>query len=326
MKRREFITLIGAAAAPSVWPLVGRAQQPNRIARVGVLVPVSAASPIEDAFRQGMRDLGYVDGQNVMLEYKAAEGRTDLLPRLAAELIAAKVDVIFATGSEATSAARMQTKTIPIVMTSSNPVGLGFVASLARPGGNITGLSILGPEVSAKRLELLKELIPGIVHVAACWNPNDPAARFSVRESEAAAQVLMVKLQILETRELDAFDGAFQAAARANAQAVILLPAPLMTRNAERIASLAIQYRLPSLFYAGEAAKAGGLISYGASLIDLTRRAAYFVDRILKGANPADLPVEQPTKFELVINLKTAKTLGLEIPAKLLALADEVIE
>jgi putative ABC transport system substrate-binding protein len=326
MRRREFIALIGGAAAPGVWPLAAGAQQPNRIARVGVLVPVSAASPIEDAFRQGMRDLGYVDGQNVVLEYKAAEGRTDLLPRLAAELVAAKVDVIFATGSEAASAARMQTKTIPIVVTSSNPVGLGFVASLARPGGNITGLSILGPEVSAKRLELLKELIPGIVHVAACWNPNDPAARFSVSETEAAAQVLMVKLQILETRDLDAFDDAFQAAARANAQAVILLPAPLMTRNAERIASLAIQYRLPSLFYAGEAAKAGGLISYGASLIDLTRRAAYFVDRILKGANPADLPVEQPTKFELVINLKTAKTLGLEIPAKLLALADEVIE
>lgn len=324
MKRREFITLIGGAAVG--WPIVGRAQQPNRIPRVGVLASASATSPIEYAFRQGLRDLGYVEGQNVVLEYKDAAGRTDTLPQLAAELIAAKVDVIFASGSEATSVVRSQTKSIPVVMTSTNPVGLGFVASLARPGGNITGLSILGPEVSAKRLELLKDLIPGIAKVAACWNPNDPSARFSLKETEAAGEALMVKLQILETRDVGAFDGAFQAAAKENARAVILLPAPLMTRNAGQIASLAIKYRLPSLFYSGDAAKAGGLISYGASLIDIYRRAAYFVDRVLKGANPADLPVEQPTKFELVINLKTAKALDLTIPPTLLARADEVIE
>ena len=211
-------------------------------------------------------------------------------------------------------------------MTSGNPVGLGFVASLARPGGNITGLSILGPEVSAKRLELLKELIPGIAKAAAFWNPNDPSARFSLRETEVASEALMVKLQVLETRDVGELDGAFQAAVRENAGAVILLPAPLMTRNAGRIARLAIHHRLPSLFYSGEAAKAGGLISYGASLLDVYRRAAYFVDRILKGENPADLPVELPTKFELVVNLKTAKALGLTILPSLLARADEVIE
>jgi putative ABC transport system substrate-binding protein len=324
MQRRDFLGVLGGAAV--AWPLAARAQQPNRIPRVGVLASASATSPIEDAFRQGMRDLGYVEGQNVVLEYKDAAGRTDAFPQLAAELIAAKVDVIFASGSEATSVVRSQTKGIPIVMTSTNPVGLGFVASLARPGGNITGLSILGPEVSAKRLELLKDLIPGIAKVAACWNPNDPSARFSLKETEAAGEALMVKLQILETRDVGAFDGAFQAAVKENAKAVILLPAPLMTRNAGRIASIAMQYRLPSLFYSGDAAKAGGLISYGASLIDIYRRAAYFVDRILKGANPADLPVEQPTKFELVINLKTAKALGLTVPSTLLARADEVIE
>jgi putative ABC transport system substrate-binding protein len=258
--------------------------------------------------------------------YKAAAGRTGVLPKLAAELIAARVDVIFASGSEATSAVRGQSKTIPVVMTSTNPVGLGFVASLARPGGNITGLSILGPEVSAKRLQLLKELIPELAAVAACWNPDDPGARFSLQETEAAGKTLKVRLQILETREVGTFDAAFQAAVREKAQAVILLPAPLMTRNAGQIAGLAMQHKLPSLFYAGEAARSGALMSYGASLIEVYRRAAYFVDRIIKGANPADLPIEQPTKFDLVINLKTAKALGLAVPPTLLVRADEVIE
>jgi putative ABC transport system substrate-binding protein len=211
-------------------------------------------------------------------------------------------------------------------MTSTNPVGLGFVASLARPGGNITGLSLLGPEVAGKRLELLKDIVPGIAKVAVLWNPDDPAAQFSLKETQAAAEALKVNLQILETRDVDAFDGAFLAATREGAAGVILLPAPLMSRNAGRIANLAMQSRLPTLFYSEDSVKAGGLISYGASLIAIHRRGAYFVDRILKGANPADLPVEQPTKFELVINLKTAKAIGLELPATLLALADEVIE
>jgi ABC-type uncharacterized transport system substrate-binding protein len=310
----------------AVWPLAALGQPPNRIPRVGVLAPALATSPVDDAFRQGMRDFGYVEGRNIILEYKFAAGRIDIFPQLAAELIAGKVDVIFASGSEATTAAQSQTKTIPIVMTSTNPVGLGFVASLARPGGNITGLSILGPEVSAKRLELLKELVPGIAKVAVFWNPKDPAARFSLGETKAAAEALKVQLHILETIDVGDFNDAFQVASRENDEAVILLPAPLMTRNAGQIASLAIQHRLPSLLYAGESAKAGALISYGANLADIYRRGAYFVDRILKGAQPADLPVEQPTKFELVVNLKTAKAIGVTVPPTLLTRADEVIE
>jgi putative ABC transport system substrate-binding protein len=322
LTRREIITLFGGLAA---WPLSTEAQQPKRVSRVGVLSLATVMSPIEDAFRQGLHDLGYVEGQNLILEYRGA-GSADRLPVLAAELIAIKVDVIFAAGSEATRAVRQETTSIPIVMTSTNPVGLGFVASLARPGGNTTGLSLLGPEVSGKRLELLKEMIPGIAKVAVFWNPDDPGAQFSLKETQAASELLVIQLQILETRNVDAFDGAFLAANRQGAAAVILLPAPLMSRNAARIANLAMQRRLPTLFFTGDSVKSGGLISYGASIIKIYRRGAYFVDRILKGANPADLPVEQPTKFELAVNLKTAKALGLTVPPSLLARADEVIE
>ena len=324
MKRRDFIALLGGAA--TAWPLAARAQQARPVSRVGMLTPAAAMTPIEDAFRQGMQDFGYVEGQNLIIEYRYAAGRADRLAELAAELVAAKVDVIVTFGSEATRAVQQETSSIPIVMTSTNPVGLGFVASLARPGGNTTGLSLLGPEISGKRLELLKELIPGIAKVAVFWNPNDPSGQFSLKETQAASEALAVKLQILETRDIDAFAGAFQAATRAGAAAVVLLPAPVMSRNAGRIASLAMRSRLPTLFYSDDSVKAGGLISYGPSLIATYRRAAYYVDRILKGANPADLPVEQPTKFDLVINLTTAKAIGLTIPESFLTLADEVIE
>jgi len=322
LKRRDFIMLLGGAAA--AWPLAARAQQPKSVSRVGILTQASA--PIEEAFRQGLRDFGYVEGQNVVVEYRSFAGKTDRLAELAAELIAAKVDVIFAAGSEATSAARQKTTTIPIVMASTNPVGLGFVASLAKPGGNVTGLSLLGPEVSGKRLQLLKEMIPGVAKIAVLWNPNDPGAAFSLRETQAAAETLSVKLQILQAHDVDAFDSAFRAAIKEGSEAAVLLPAPLMSRNAARIADLAMSRRLPTLFFSEEAVKSGGLISYGANLVAIYRRAAYFVDRILKGAHPADLPVEQPTKFELAINLQTARALGLDVPPTLLALADEVIE
>jgi putative ABC transport system substrate-binding protein len=211
-------------------------------------------------------------------------------------------------------------------MASTNPVGLGFVASLAKPGGNVTGLSLLGPEVSGKRLQLLKEMIPGVAKIAVLWNPNDPGAAFSLRETQAAAETLSVKLQILQAHDVDAFDSAFRAAIKEGSEAAVLLPAPLMSRNAARIADLAMSRRLPTLFFSEEAVKSGGLISYGANLVAIYRRAAYFVDRILKGAHPADLPVEQPTKFELAINLQTARALGLDVPPTLLARADEVIE
>jgi putative ABC transport system substrate-binding protein len=275
---------------------------------------------------QGLQDLGYVVGQNVILDSRYAGGRADRLDQFAAELVAAKVDVIHSAGSEATTAVRRQTSAIPIVMASTNPVGLGFVASLARPGGNITGLSIFAPETSGKRLELLKNLLPAMIKVAVFWNPNDPGAKFSLTETQSAAKTLAVELQVLETRDIADFDGAFQAAIKASAAAAILLPAPLMSRNASRIAELALQSQLPTLFSSSDAVQAGGLISYGPNLIAIYRRAAYYVDRILKGAKPADLPVEQPTKFELAINLKTAKALGVVVPPTLLATADEVIE
>jgi putative tryptophan/tyrosine transport system substrate-binding protein len=323
MRRREFITLVGGAAA---WPLAARAQLGGPMPRVGELTVALSTSPIEGAFRQGLRDLGYVEGQNLAIDFKTAEFKTELLDRLAAELIASKADVIFSSGSEATTAVRSLTTSIPIVMTSSNPVGLGFVTSLARPGGNVTGLSIFGPDVAGKRLETLKTLVPGLAKAAAFWNPNDPGARFSLKETEAAGAALNVALTSIEVRTVDGFEDAFHAATAAHADAVVVLPAPLMSRNSERLAGLAIQNRLPAIFYDREAVKAGGLISYGANIAGVYHRAAYFVDRILKGAKPADLPVEQPTKFELFINMTTAKALGVTVPPTILAIADEVIE
>jgi putative ABC transport system substrate-binding protein len=323
MRRREFITLVSGAAA---LPLTARAEQPQLVPRVGELSVALSTTPMEGAFRHGLQDLGYVEGQNLHIEFKTAEFKTERLDQLAAELIAARMNVILASGSEATRAVRNQTTSIPIVMTSTNPVGLGFVASLARPGSNITGLSIFGPEIAGKRLELLRQLVPGLTKVAVFWNPNDPGAQFSLKETQAASGVLKIELHVIETREIEDFAAAFRTALSAHAKAVVLLPAPLMSRNAERIASHAIQSRLPTIFYSGETVRAGGLISYGANLSELYYRAAYYVDRILKGAKPADLPVEQPSKFELFINLKVAKVLGITIPQSLLATADEVIE
>jgi len=324
MKRRKFITLLVSSAASL--PLSARGQQPKPLPRIGILSSASAMSPIEGATLQGLRELGYIEGQNLVIEYRGSAGKPDRLAGLAAELAIARVDIILAGGSEATQAAQRETKIIPIVMTSTNPVALGFVASLAHPGGNITGLSLLGPEVSGKRLEILKDLIPSIAKVAVLWNPDDPSALFSLREAQEAGEKLQIKLQILKTRDIDSFIDVFPAAVEAACEAVILLPAPLMTRNAQRIADLALKSRLPTMFYSADSVKAGALLSYGPSLIAIYQRAAYFIDRILKGASPADLPVEQPTKFELAINLKTAKALGITVPPALLARADEVIE
>jgi len=324
LKRRKFIALLGGAAA--AWPLAAGAEPAQLVPRVGELSVALSTAPIEGAFRRGLRDLGYVEGQNLRIEFRTAEFKTERLDQLAAEMIAARMNVIFASGSEATRAVRKQTTTIPVVMTSTNPVGLGFVDSLARPGGNITGLSIFGPEIAGKRLELLRQLVPDLTEVAVFWNPNDPGAQFSLKETQAASEVLKIELHTIETRGVEDFAGAFRTALSEHAKAVVLLPAPLMSRNAERIASLAIHSRLPTIFYSGETVRAGGLISYGANLSEVYYRAAYYVDRILKGAKPADLPVEQPSKFELFINLKAAKALGITIPQVLLATADEVIE
>jgi putative ABC transport system substrate-binding protein len=237
-----------------------------------------------------------------------------------------KVDVILASSSEATRAARQASATVPIVITSANPLGLGFIANLARPGGNVTGLSLMGPDLSGKRLQLLQEIVPGLAKVSLLWDPSDPGADFSLKETRAAAEALSTKIQVLETRRSDDFDAALQTAAKEGAQAVIPLPAPIVSANMKRIADLALRHGLPTMFFDDDLPKAGGLVSYGVSLLAVFRRAGSYVDRILKGTNPGDLPVEQPTKLDLVINLKTAKALGLSVTPSLLATADEVIE
>ena len=322
MKRRQFIMLFGGTAVS--WPLAGRAQQARPLPRIGYL-SVGFGNLGADAFREGLRDFGYVEGQNVLVEYRRA-GEQGQLDALAAELIARKVEIIVCGGSQATRAALQQTKTIPIVTLSSNPVAVGFVASLANPGGNVTGVSLLAPEVAGKRLQLLKQLIPSVARVAVLWNPDDPTVHLSVEETQAAAATLALTLQILETRNADAIYTAVLAALNERAEAVVLMPTPLFDGRAEQIAHLAIQKRLPTLYFSKEAVKVGILMSYGPDIVATIRRQAYFVDRILKGAKPGDLPVEEPTKFELALNLNTAKTLGLAIPPVLLALADEVIE
>jgi putative tryptophan/tyrosine transport system substrate-binding protein len=321
VRRRQFIGLLGVVA----WPLLARAQA-NRAPRIGILSLRPVTSIYVKTFLQGLGDLGYVEGQNLIVEYRNSAGQSDKLAASAAELVKAGVDVIFANGSEATRAAQQTTTRVPIVMTSSNPLGLGFVASLARPEGNITGVSLMAPETSGKRLELLKEIVPGLVNIAVFWNPNDPGAASSLKETAAAAEAIGLKPQILETVDGDSIDAAFADTVKQGAEAVIVLPAPGMGAQMRRIADLALKNRLPSMYFSDELPKAGGLVSYGVNIPALFRRAAYYVDRLLKGAKPADLPVEQPTRFELVINLKTAKALGLTMPATLLASADEVIE
>jgi putative tryptophan/tyrosine transport system substrate-binding protein len=321
LDRRGFIGLLGGAAA---LPLAARAQQARPLPRIGYL-SFGFSSLGADAFAQGLRDFGYIDGQNVLVEYRRA-GELGQLDALAAELVARKVEIIVCGGSQATRAALRQTKTIPIVTLSSNPVAVGFVASLANPGGNVTGVSLLGPEVAGERLQLLKQLIPSIARVAVLWNPDDPTVHLSVEETQAAATTLALTLQILRTYNPDDIDAAVLAASNEHAEAIVLMPTPLFDGRAEQIAHLAIQKRLPTLYFSKEAVKVGILMSYGPDLVATIRRQAYFVDRILKGAKPGDLPVEEPTKFELALNLNTAKTLGLTIPPMLLAIADEVVE
>src|SRR5690349_21094929 len=294
----------------------------NEDARIGYL---SGASPSAiafriEAFREGLRELGYVEGKNIVIEYRYAERQPDRLPALAAELVRLKVDVIVSSGSGNTRAAKEATSAIPIVMTQDNdPVGNGFVASLARPGGNITGLATLRLELSGKQLELLKEIIPKLSHVAFFGTSTDPANGESLKETELAAGKLGVKVQYVDVLSSKDIETAFRAAGAGRADAVLMLVAgPAVNSRRAEFARVAIKSRLPAIYYQRAYVEAGGLMSYGVSVTDLDRRAATYVDKILKGAKPADLPVEQPTKFELVINLKTAKALGLTIPPSLL--------
>ena len=327
--RYGIVGCIVALIAILATPLGAHAQQqkPHRIGWL-INVPSSSAPTLQGvaAFRQALRDLGHVEGQNLIVEYRFAEGDPKQLPALAAELASLKVDIIVTDGSEATHAAQQATTSIPIVMTvSASPVEQGFVASLARPGGNITGLSMLIPELARKRLELLKELVPKATSVAVLGvlNPNAP---LQWRDTEAAGRLLGLKLQALEVQSPNPdFESAFDAASRGRADALIVLPAALFARDRVQIVALANKRRLPAMYFERMFAEAGGLMSYGPSVSDMFRRAASYVDKILKGANPGDLPVEQPTKFDLVLNQKTAKALGITFPAAFLSRADEVI-
>ncbi len=310
------------------------AQQAAKVPRVGLLLPGRALEPVSlrntEAFKQGLLERGYVDGQNIAIEHRWAEGRLDRLPGMAANLVRLKVDVIVAVTTPSALAAKQATKTIPIVATAiADPVGDGLVASLARPGGNITGFTFLGPELVPKRLELLKEAIPRASRVAALWHPgvySEPTMRDMLKEIETAARALGVQLQLVGARGPDDFDRAFSAMTTERANALIVFPSPMLYAERRRIMDLAAKHRLPTIYAWREPVEAGGLMSYGASIPDLYRRAATHVDKILKGAKPGDLPVEQPTKFELVVNLKTAKALGLTIPQSVLIRADQVIE
>jgi putative ABC transport system substrate-binding protein len=288
---------------------------------------VASSTPLAEAFRQGLREHGYVEGQNIAFEYRYAAGRADRLPALAAELVRLKVDVIVTESNVAALAAKHATQTIPIVMAiAGDPVKAGVVNSLARPGGNVTGLTLIHPELSGKRLQLLKEAVPKIALVAVIWNPTDPAAADFLRETEAAARSLGLKIHAIEARAPAELDAAFKAVADARPSAFFTIPHSMFQDNKTRIFEFATKSRLPGVFPNRVFTEAGGLMSYGPNLAANFRRAAVFVDKILKGAKPADLPIEQPTKFELVINLKTAKALGLTIPPSVLARADQVIE
>jgi putative tryptophan/tyrosine transport system substrate-binding protein len=304
------------------------AQQPKKVWQIGFLAAGSAQTAHSriEAFRQGLRAFGYVEGKDIVIEYRNAAGKVDQVPRNAVELVRLKVDIVVTAGPTDTRAAKEATSTIPIVMTQDpDPVGNGFVASLARPGGNITGLSRIAPELSGKQLELLKEIVPKLSRVAVFGTSTEPGNAQSSREIELAAGALGVKLQYLDILASKDVETAFEAARTGRADAVLILASPILTQR-KQIADRALTSRIPAIYDRREFVDAGGLMSYGVNISDLDRRAATYVDRILKGAKPADLPVEQPTKFELIINLKTAKQIGVTIPQWVLVKADRVIK
>ena len=302
------------------------AQQPKKISRIGVLRPGLAAAPNYEAFRQGLRELGYVEGQNVVLEFRDGDAKAERLPDLAAELVRLKVDVIVTSSTPAIQAVKQATGTIPIVMAfSGDPVGTGLVASLAKPGGNVTGLSDIGPEISGKQLELLKEAFPTISRVGFFLNPSNQSNRLRLKAAELTAGELKVQIQALEVRSTSDLEKAISTTSKGRAQALMTVRDPAVYANQARILEFAAENRLPTMHMDKEPVEAGGLMSYGPDVPDLFRRAAIYVDKILKGAKPADLPVERPTKFEFVINLRTAKQIGVTIPPNVLARADKVI-
>jgi putative tryptophan/tyrosine transport system substrate-binding protein len=329
MKRAATPAILAAVMLLAV-AVIAKAQQPKKIARIGYLfasTPAATAYNIE-AFRQGMRELGHVEGKTFVLEVRYGEGRAERIAEIARELVGLKLDMIVAASDVVIAAVKRETQTIPIVMaTSSDPVGTGLVASLARPGGNVTGLSIISSELSGKRLELLREVVPGLSRVAFLWNPDVRGAVLDYRETEGAAGSLHLQLQSVEVGRAEDLDRAFSVVTKERAQALIVPPLnPVAFGNRDQIASFVQKNKLPSMYAHGEYVEAGGLMSYGPSNPDMHRRAATYVDKILKGTKPADLPVERPKKFELIINLRTAKQIGLTIPPNVLARADRVIK
>jgi ABC-type uncharacterized transport system substrate-binding protein len=327
LNRREFATLLGGAAA--LVPLTVRAQQPANEISVGFLSANARAAMKgrTEAFQQGLRELGYIEGQNAFVEYKFAEGNPDRLLALAGELVRSNVSVIVTEGTTATRYAKEVTSSVPIVMAQDpDPVGTGFVASLARPGGNITGLSSLRTDLGGKRLEILKDTLPGLARVAVIGTSTTPGNEQSLVDVKRAAGALAVQLQVLDISGPQDIETAFQAATKAHADAILVLASPYLLSNRARVTDVVVKGRIPTMYYTSEFVKDGGLMSYGVNTIDLFRRAAIYVDKIAKGANPGDLPIEQPTRFEFIINLRSARAIGLTVPPVVLARADEVIE
>ena len=330
MRRREFIKVLAGSAV--AWPLAAGAQQSAKIARIGYLITGSlTGAPINiEAFREGMKELGYSEGANFVIELRAAGGRIERLPALASELVALKVDVIVAVATPAGRAAQQATTTIPIVVsTMGDPVGDGFVASWAQPGGNVTGTTFLAPQLIPKRLALLKEILPKASRVAVLWHPgafSELTTASMLKETRDAGAALGMQLQFVEVLGPDGLDAAFSTMTKANAEALLILPSTMLFNERARIVELSVANKLPGNFNTREFVELGGLMAYGANIVELNRRCATFVDKILKGAKPADLPVELPTKFELFVNQKAARGLGITVPLLLQQLADGVID
>jgi putative ABC transport system substrate-binding protein len=327
MKRRTFLGALAGSLLAA--PLAAEAQEPTRVWRIGFLGAGSYSSgdPRVEALRRGLRELGYAEGRNLAIEFRWDGGNASRLPALAAELATLKIDAIVSQGTQATDAARRAATTIPIVFAvAGDPIGTGLVTSLARPGGNVTGLTDIAPEMAGKRLALLREVAPGITRIAVLWNPGNRSSAPQMRDTDAVARSFALHVRSLELKDVSQLEGAFATAVQDRAGAVIVLSDGALYGRRVQIAQLAAKHRLPSVAWTPEFAESGCLMTYGANVVEMHRRAAMFVDRIWRGAKPADLPVEQPTKFDLAINLKTAKALGLTIPPSLLQRADQVIE
>ena len=324
MRRREFITLVGSAGA---WPLAAHAQQ--KIPRIGFMGNSTAAleTNLVDAFREGLRELGYEEGRNIAIEYRWADGNYDRFPTLAEELIGAKVDAIVTAGTPAALAVKRATTTVPLVMVAvGDPIGTGLVSSLARPGGNLTGLSSIAPDLEGKRLQLLREVVPALSHVAMFVNSLNPFHVSSMKQARAAAQAMGIKLQLHDIPKSEDLDDAFAAIRKERPDALLILADRVFLHNRQRMMDFTNEQRLPNINAYKELVEVGGLMSYGPSYEDMHKRAAIYVDKILKGTKPADLPIEQPSKFTFIVNLKAAKALGVTVPSQLLGLADQLIE